>query len=139
MKNLFLYTICALFIAACTSTDYDLIIRNGQILDGSGNPSFRGDLAIQSDTISAVGDLSEATALEIIDAEGMAVAPGFIETRMTDEIPVATREVARRLAALSQGGLPLDVAEAITFLCSPNAQGISGETLRVCGAALIGA
>jgi 3-oxoacyl-[acyl-carrier protein] reductase len=68
-----------------------------------------------------------------------AVAPGFIETRMTDEIPVATREVARRLAALSQGGLPLDVAEAITFLCSPNAQGISGETLRVCGAALIGA
>ncbi len=68
-----------------------------------------------------------------------AIAPGFIETRMTDEIPVATREVARRLAALSQGGLPLDVAEAITFLASPGAQGITGETLRVCGAALIGA
>jgi 3-oxoacyl-[acyl-carrier protein] reductase len=68
-----------------------------------------------------------------------AVAPGFIETRMTDEIPLATREVARRLAALSQGGLPSDVAEAIAFLASPNAQGVSGETLRVCGAALIGA
>ncbi len=68
-----------------------------------------------------------------------AIAPGFIETRMTASIPLAIREAGRRLSALAQGGLPEDVAEAITFLASPGAQGISGRTLRVCGGALIGA
>jgi len=68
-----------------------------------------------------------------------AVAPGFIETRMTAAIPFATREGARRLNNLSQGGLPQDVAEAITFLCTPLASGLSGGVLRVCGGQLLGA
>ena len=68
-----------------------------------------------------------------------AVAPGFIETRLTAAIPVAVREAGRRLAALGQGGLPEDVAEVITFLASPGAAGITGRTVRVCGGALIGA
>ena len=68
-----------------------------------------------------------------------AIAPGFIETRMTAAIPAATREGARRLSALSQGGQPVDVAEAITFLCSPGAAALSGQLVRVCGGALIGA
>jgi 3-oxoacyl-[acyl-carrier protein] reductase len=68
-----------------------------------------------------------------------AIAPGFIETRLTAAIPVAIREVARRLSALGQGGLPEDVAEAILFLASPGAQGITGRTLRVCGGAFVGA
>src|SRR5689334_19872197 len=50
-----------------------------------------------------------------------AIAPGFIETRLTDAIPVATREVARRLCNLGQGGLPVDVAEVALFLSSPGA------------------
>jgi 3-oxoacyl-[acyl-carrier protein] reductase len=68
-----------------------------------------------------------------------AVAPGFIETRMTAAIPVAIREVARRLSALGQGGQPEDVAQAIVFLASPGAHGITGRTLRVCGGAFVGA
>jgi len=68
-----------------------------------------------------------------------AVAPGFIETRLTDAIPVATREVARRLSNLGQGGLPVDIAEVITFLSSPGAHGLSGQTLRVCGGSFVGA
>jgi 3-oxoacyl-[acyl-carrier protein] reductase len=68
-----------------------------------------------------------------------AVAPGFIETRLTAAIPMAIREAARRMSALSQGGLPEDVAQAIVFLASPGAQGITGRTLRVCGGSLVGA
>lgn len=69
-----------------------------------------------------------------------AVAPGFIETEMTAKIPVATRAVARMLMpSLMQGGLPLDVAEAIAFLASDAAGGINGQTLRVCGQSLVGA
>jgi 3-oxoacyl-[acyl-carrier protein] reductase len=68
-----------------------------------------------------------------------AVAPGFIETEMTARIPFATREVARRLNSLQQGGQPADVAEAIAFLASDAAGGITGEVLRVCGQNLVGA
>lgn len=68
-----------------------------------------------------------------------AIAPGFIETRLTAAIPIAIREVARRMSALGQGGLPEDVAQAITFLSTPGAQGITGRVLRVCGGSLVGA
>lgn len=68
-----------------------------------------------------------------------AVAPGFIETRMTEAIPFMVRETARRLSALGQGGRPEDVANAITFLSTPGAAGVTGGVLRVCGGALIGA
>jgi 3-oxoacyl-[acyl-carrier protein] reductase len=68
-----------------------------------------------------------------------AVAPGFIETDMTAKIPPATREVARRVSSLRQGGLPVDVAEAVAFLASPMALGIRGQVLRVCGQNMVGA
>lgn len=68
-----------------------------------------------------------------------AVAPGFIETRMTAAMPFTIREAGRRLCSLSQGGEPLDVAELITFLSTPGAAGISGNTIRVCGQSLVGA
>lgn len=68
-----------------------------------------------------------------------AVAPGYIETRMTAAVPVGTREAGRRLSALAQGGQPQDVAEVITFLASPGAAGLCGEVIRVCGGNFIGA
>jgi len=68
-----------------------------------------------------------------------AVAPGFIETQMTDAIPFGIREAGRRLSNLNQGGLPIDVAEAVVFLSSHGASGMHGNVMRVCGGNLLGA
>ncbi len=68
-----------------------------------------------------------------------AVAPGFIETRLTDAMPVVVREVGRRLSSLGQGGQPRDVAEAISFLAAPASAGLTGQVMRVCGGAFVGA
>lgn len=90
---------------------------------------------------SGVMGMVRATAPLMAEHHGTinAVAPGFIETEMTARIPFATREIARRLNSLQQGGQPGDVAEAIAFLASDAAGGITGEVLRVCGQNLVGA
>jgi N-acyl-D-amino-acid deacylase len=68
-----------LVVTACTpSPQYDLVIRNGTIYDGSGSPGFVGDVAIDGDAIAAIGSLGRAKGQTEIDAAGLAVAPGFI-------------------------------------------------------------
>ena len=68
-----------LVIAACNqSQQYDTIIRNGTIYDGNGGNQFKADIAINADTIAFIGDLKNAHAKNEIDANGKAVAPGFI-------------------------------------------------------------
>ncbi len=68
-----------------------------------------------------------------------AIAPGFIETKMTANLPFFVKEGGRRLSNLKQGGLPQDVAEGICFLASPGGAGMTGQTLRICGGSMIGA
>lgn len=68
-----------------------------------------------------------------------AVAPGFIETGMTARMPLLVREAGRRMNSLGQGGLPVDVAEAVAWLAAPATAGVSGQTIRVCGQSLLGA
>ena len=68
-----------------------------------------------------------------------AIAPGFIETDMTAAMPVVPREVGRRLNSLYQAGLPEDVAQAVAFFARPDATGLNGSVLRVCGQCFIGA
>lgn len=76
----FIYSmLCTGVFSACSHVaPYDILIKNGRILDGSGNASYVGDIAINADTIAAIGTLEEATGTLEIDAEGLAVAPGFI-------------------------------------------------------------
>ena len=59
--------------------DYDLLIRNGLVVDGTGRSAYKGDLAIKGDRIVRIGNLKSATAKRVIDARGLVVAPGFID------------------------------------------------------------
>ncbi|RYG54193.1 SDR family oxidoreductase [archaeon] len=67
-----------------------------------------------------------------------AIAPGYIATPMTDKLPWMLRQIGQRSNALSQSGLPEDVAAAAAFLASPYSQAITGQTLRVCGGSIVG-
>ncbi len=67
-----------IFFGCTTNETYDVLIRNGNIADGSGSPAYKGDIGIMSDTIAAIGDLRKARGETEIDASGMTVAPGFI-------------------------------------------------------------
>ncbi|OLC93097.1 MAG: hypothetical protein AUH86_17500 [Acidobacteria bacterium 13_1_40CM_4_58_4] len=80
---------------------YDLLIRNGHIIDGSGNPWYAADVGVSGDRIAAIGDLREAHAKREIDAKGRIVAPGFID--MLGQSEVALLLDNRSLSKLSQG------------------------------------
>ena len=67
------------FSSEAASSEYDLIIRNGRVVDGSGRPAFAADVAIKGDHIARIGNLSSARAKRTIDARGQIVAPGFID------------------------------------------------------------
>jgi N-acyl-D-amino-acid deacylase len=80
-----LFTLLAgglLLFSSCNNKgeNYDRIIRNGIVYDGSGAPGIRADIGIRNDTIAFIGDLSGASATEETDAAGQALAPGFIDT-----------------------------------------------------------
>jgi len=120
-----------------------LLRDNGRVVCLSSIAGLAGNVGQAAYAASKAGIVGfvRATAERLADRgiTANAIAPGFIETRMTAAIPIAIREAGRRLSALGQGGLPEDVAQAIVFLSSPGAQGITGRTLRVCGGAFIGA
>lgn len=84
-----------------SNTDFDVIIRNGHIIDGSGNPWVSGDVAIRGDRIAAVGHLSNAHAKREIDASGLVVSPGFIDMLGQSEYSLLIDN--RSVSKLSQG------------------------------------
>lgn len=123
--------------AAGVLRDGGRVICLSSIAGIAGNVGQTNYAASKAGIIGYVSALSEKLASRGITVN--AIAPGFIETRLTAAIPVAIREVARRMSALGQGGLPEDVGQALVFLASPGSQGITGRTLRVCGGSLVGA
>lgn len=113
------------------------IVALSSVAGLAGNFGQTNYSASKAGVVGLVEATAAATADRGITVNG--IAPGFIETRLTAAIPVATREAGRRLSALAQGGQPIDIAEAVTFLMTPGAYGLTGHVLRVCGGALIGA
>ena len=99
-----------LLLAGCASAPttsrpaaapYDLLIKNGRIIDGTGSPWFAGDVAIRADRIFAVGRLTSATARDTIDATGLVVSPGWIDMLGHSEYPLLRD--GRALSKITQG------------------------------------
>jgi 3-oxoacyl-[acyl-carrier protein] reductase len=120
-----------------------LLRPNGRIVCVSSMSGVAGNSGQTNYATSKAGVIGmvEALAPELAKQKATinAVAPGFIETQMTAKMPVAIREAGRRMNSMSQGGLPVDVAETIAWFASPASTGVNGNTVRVCGQSLLGA
>jgi 3-oxoacyl-[acyl-carrier protein] reductase len=116
---------------------YGRIICLSSIAGLAGNVGQTNYAASKSGLVGFVRTLSAKLGRRGVTVN--AVAPGFIETRLTQAMPFALREAARRMNSLSQSGRPSDVGEVITFLATPHSQGLTGQVIRVCGQALVGA
>lgn len=125
------------FIASGLIPDGGRIIGLSSIAGIAGNMGQTNYAASKSAIVRFVAALAPRVASRGITVN--AIAPGFIETRLTAAIPVAIREVARRMNSLGQGGQPEDIGQAVAFFASPASQGVTGQTLRVCGGSLVGA
>jgi len=107
-KRLFIFgyllTLVFLFLSCSpVQKDYDILIRNGTIVDGSGDPGFQSDIGISGDTIVALGVLSGKTAQRIIDATGLTVSPGFIDMHTHCDGGLGEQESCANLNYLIQG------------------------------------
>ncbi|HEV2987696.1 MAG TPA: D-aminoacylase [Candidatus Angelobacter sp.] len=100
-RALLLFFLLATISSSFAQTTYDVIIRNGQVIDGSGNPWFSGDIAIQGERIAAIGQFKDAKAKRVIDAAGLVVAPGFID--MLGQSETALLIDNRAISKLAQG------------------------------------
>lgn len=141
-------TVIAINLTAPQRIDSELFARkavrdNGRIVcvsSISGIAGNAGQTNYSTSKAGVIGLVQEfAPALAKRGVTINAVAPGFIETQMTAAMPIGTREAGRRLNSLSQGGLPVDVAETIAWFASPASRGVTGNIVRVCGQSLLGA
>lgn len=98
-----LFTVLVAFsTSGCLSPPpYDLVIRGGNLVDGSGAPSRRADVGIRGDTIAVLGDLEDAQAIQVIEAQGLVVAPGFIDMHSHSDFTLLVD--GRGLSKVTQG------------------------------------
>jgi 3-oxoacyl-[acyl-carrier protein] reductase len=120
----------------------EVLHEDGRIIGVSSIAGIAGNVGQTNygTTKAGVIGMVDEGALRLAEHGGTinAVAPGFIETKMTAAVPVFIREAGRRLSSLAQGGLPVDVAETIAWYANPASAAVNGNVVRVCGQALIG-
>ncbi|CAL9542972.1 3-oxoacyl-ACP reductase [Streptomyces sp. enrichment culture] len=118
--------------------------RGGRIVATASIAGLAGNAGQTNYGASKAGivGLVRSLAPRALDAHGVtvnAVAPGFIETKMTAAVPLFIREAGRRMNSLAQGGLPVDVARTTAWLAHPASGAVNGQVVRVCGQSLLGA
>jgi N-acyl-D-amino-acid deacylase len=102
--------------------DFDIIIHGGRVLDGTGNPWYPADLGIQDGRIEAVGRLEEMSARVVLDAEGLYVAPGFIDTHTHSDRGLSNEQLKAARSHLAQG-----VTTVVVNLCGGGAWPLSEQ------------
>ncbi len=107
-NRVFAAALLALGGGAASAQDFDILIRGGRIVNGSGNPWFEADVGIRGDRIAAIGDLSRAAAATVVDASGLVVAPGFIDPhthalRGVFDVPTADSALLQGVTTLTEG------------------------------------
>ncbi|MBW4715577.1 3-oxoacyl-ACP reductase [Saccharothrix obliqua] len=121
----------------------DALRPNGRIIGVSSIAGIAGNAGQTNYATTKAGVIGMVDALSArVGHTGTtvnAVAPGFIETKMTAAVPLFIREVGRRMNSLAQGGLPVDVAETVAWFAHPASTGVNGNVVRVCGQSLLGA
>ncbi|MFD2763946.1 3-oxoacyl-ACP reductase [Micromonospora eburnea] len=121
----------------------DLIPTGGRIVSVSSIAGIAGNRGQTNYATSKAGVIGLVDSLApVLHERGIslnAVAPGFIETRLTARMPLVLREAGRRMNSMAQGGLPVDVAETIGWLAWPATGAVTGNLIRVCGQSLLGA
>ena len=110
-----------LILAACSPAPYDVILRGGRVVDGTGSPPVVADVGVRNGLVAGVGDLGDAAAGTILDATGLYVAPGFIDTHSHAGPGLTTEELSHGEPLLAQGlttvvvnpdgGGPVDLVE----------------------------
>jgi N-acyl-D-amino-acid deacylase len=121
-----LLTIAPIAARAADPGNYDLLIRNGKVIDGTGNAWFYADVAVTGQRVAAIGDLSKSTAKQTIDAKGLVIAPGFIDVHTHADTdlynqPTAdnfVRDGVTTIITGNCGGSVKDVGEYFTRLRS---------------------
>jgi 3-oxoacyl-[acyl-carrier protein] reductase len=122
--------------------DQGVVNKGGSIIGVASIAGIAGNVGQTNYAASKAGVIGFVDSLADELEDGItinAVAPGFIITQMTAAVPFATREVGQRLNAMSQGGLPVDVAETIAWYANPASTAVNGNVVRVCGQMMLGA
>lgn len=112
---------------------YDILVKNGMIVDGTGNPWFRGDIGIVGDKIKDIGQLAGATAEEVMDCTGLVVSPGFIDAHSHSEM---TLVINNRADSKIRQGVTTEISGLCGFSAAPVPTRRQGEFAL--GASLVG-